>query len=230
MQGLKPHLKAIIFDMDGTIIKSEHRWMSAIKQYLASVEHELPICQREALVEGSEGAGLMCTAGRIKSGLQLKTSVKDIVEAIKTLAQADFSAGVEFIDGFANFSNLLSTHEIKRSIATNADAHSFSQLADKMGFHQMFGQHLYSIDHIGGIAKPNPAIFLHAAKQLGVAPQDCIVFEDSIFGFQAAKAAGMRCIAIKNAKNQNLLNLVHGAIDHYDQAVDEIYKVLGVKK
>ncbi|MEM8728717.1 MAG: HAD family phosphatase [Pseudomonadota bacterium] len=42
--------------------------------------------------------------------------------------------------------------------------------------------------------KPDPDLFLFAASQVGVAPQDCLVIEDSLYGVRAAKAAGMRCI------------------------------------
>jgi beta-phosphoglucomutase-like phosphatase (HAD superfamily) len=44
--------------------------------------------------------------------------------------------------------------------------------------------------------KPDPEIFLKAAAKLGVSPEKCIVLEDSIFGVQAAKNAGMSCIAV----------------------------------
>ncbi len=43
--------------------------------------------------------------------------------------------------------------------------------------------------------KPHPAIYLFAAKRLGVHPKDCLVFEDSVNGIKAAKAAGMFCVA-----------------------------------
>jgi beta-phosphoglucomutase-like phosphatase (HAD superfamily) len=45
-------------------------------------------------------------------------------------------------------------------------------------------------------AKPAPDIFLTAARRLGIAPQDCLVFEDSPFGVTAAKAARMTAIAV----------------------------------
>lgn len=62
--------------------------------------------------------------------------------------------------------------------------------------------HIGAIHHVDFIAtvedvangKPAPDIFLHAARGLGVAPEDCVVIEDSRAGMQAAKAAGMRCI------------------------------------
>ncbi|MCJ7721699.1 HAD family phosphatase, partial [Candidatus Bathyarchaeota archaeon] len=44
--------------------------------------------------------------------------------------------------------------------------------------------------------KPDPEVFLVAAKKLGVAPEDCVVVEDSVFGVRAAKAANMKCIAV----------------------------------
>ncbi|KKS13235.1 MAG: hypothetical protein UU69_C0010G0010 [Candidatus Magasanikbacteria bacterium GW2011_GWA2_41_55] len=47
-----------------------------------------------------------------------------------------------------------------------------------------------------GHGKPHPAIYLFAARRLGVRPKDCLVFEDSVNGVKAAKAAGMFCVAV----------------------------------
>jgi len=49
-------------------------------------------------------------------------------------------------------------------------------------------------------AKPDPEVFLQAANQLGIAPEDCVVFEDAVAGIQAAKAAGMRAFGIGDPK------------------------------
>jgi len=52
-------------------------------------------------------------------------------------------------------------------------------------------------------AKPDPEVFLQAANQLGIAPEDCVVFEDAVAGIQAAKAAGMRAFGIGDPEQLN---------------------------
>ena len=51
--------------------------------------------------------------------------------------------------------------------------------------------------------KPHPAVYLAAAKRLGLEPGQCIAFEDSVFGLQSAKAAGMHCVAVPEAHNRS---------------------------
>lgn len=53
--------------------------------------------------------------------------------------------------------------------------------------------------------KPAPDIFLAASKKLGVEPSECVVIEDAVNGIQAAKAAGMRCIAVAQTFPAELL-------------------------
>lgn len=54
-------------------------------------------------------------------------------------------------------------------------------------------------------AKPDPAIYLLAAERLGIAPQGCIVLEDAFAGVQAAKRAGMRCLAVSTSEPEERL-------------------------
>ena len=54
--------------------------------------------------------------------------------------------------------------------------------------------------------KPFPDIFLRAASMLGVAPEDCIVFEDAANGIMAAKSALMKCVALNSNDTIDLLN------------------------
>jgi len=53
---------------------------------------------------------------------------------------------------------------------------------------------------VKGHSKPDPAIFLHAAKEIGLAPQHCVAFEDSLAGIKSAKAAGMFTVAIPDPR------------------------------
>lgn len=65
--------------------------------------------------------------------------------------------------------------------------------------------------------KPYPDLYLHAAAQLGIDPEECIAIEDSATGLAAAKSAGMFCIGINTAKKPETLSEAHMIIDTYDQ-------------
>ena len=67
-----------------------------------------------------------------------------------------------------------------------------------LGHYERFTSTVCSRDHVARV-KPAPDLFLLAATRLGVAPERCVVFEDSPNGIRAARAAGMRCVAIPNA-------------------------------
>jgi beta-phosphoglucomutase-like phosphatase (HAD superfamily) len=76
-------------------------------------------------------------------------------------------------------------------------------------------------------------MFLHAAAMLGVNPEECVVFEDSKIGFEAAQKAGMLCIAIKNNHNKDLLHQVAHAIEHYHdahQALKDLFHIADVEE
>ena len=55
--------------------------------------------------------------------------------------------------------------------------------------------------------KPDPGIYLHAAKEMGFSPHECAVIEDSVFGIQAAKAGGFDVFGLVNENNKELLEL-----------------------
>jgi beta-phosphoglucomutase-like phosphatase (HAD superfamily) len=230
MSKVKGHVEAIIFDMDGTIIKSRNHWGNAVGGFVDSFNRTVDSEEKAEFVASLIGMGLDRTAREIKKFLNIEKSVSSIADEVRQMAQRDFLKGVEYIDGFLSFHEELSDFCMKRGIATNSDEQSFRLIIEKFGFDRMFGEHLYCVDHVGGLAKPDPAIFLHTAKQLGADPGNCVVFEDSVFGFQAAKSAGMKCIAIKNDRNLNKLSMVDDWIDDYHGAENALLRVFGIPK
>jgi len=62
-------------------------------------------------------------------------------------------------------------------------------------------------------AKPDPEVFLRAADELGVAPEQCIVFEDAEAGILAAKNANMKCVGIGSEENLSMADLVISGLD-----------------
>ena len=224
MKDIKNKIKAVIFDMDGTIINTEVIWKQVTLDFLS--KHGFSELDDNALkfLRSFSGIGMTDAAKQLKRYFDLALPLEQIITQKTALANDHFEKTVEFIEGFELFHNKLSHHDIPTSIATNSNLSNLEKLASKMNFKKFFGQNLYSVDHVGK-AKPDPALFLHAAQMLGVQPSECVVFEDSIYGFQAAKAAGMKCIAIKNNLNQDHLEHAHEAIDTYHDAEDALKKI-----
>lgn len=226
MIEIKNKFKAIIFDMDGTIIKTEHIWQQVTKGTLQKYGINQVPAEKANFVNNLAGMGLKEASHAIKEEFSLPDSVEDIINLKLALANMHFESRLEYIDGFEDFHKKLVEHNIPSGIATNSHPVNLNEIIKTMNFKDMFGDNIYCIAHVGFKAKPDPALFLHTAKQLGADPKDCVVFEDSIYGFRAAKAAGMKCIAVKNERNENLLaELTDNAIETYHEAEEALRKI-----
>jgi beta-phosphoglucomutase-like phosphatase (HAD superfamily) len=229
MEDIKNKIKAIIFDMDGTIINTDDLWKQVIKQVLASHGVITLTAKNEKTLRETASSGLLKTASILKEEFKLSVSVEDLVRQKLELSEKFLvSSHIDFIPGFPDFHKKLQENQIKSGVATNANIRSVNILIPKLSLDSFFGNNIYSIEHAKNKAKPDPDIFLYTAEKLNIKPDECIIFEDSIVGFHAARAAGIRCIAIKNKANLSSLGLVDGAIDHYDQAENEIKRILSL--
>jgi len=88
---------------------------------------------------------------------------------------------------------------VRQAIATGAPKLAADKLVNRFGCQDYF-EKIVSVECTGLPGKPDPGVFLHAAKVLVVEPEHCVVFEDAQNGVLAAKAAGMRCIAVPDAR------------------------------
>ena len=226
MFELKEKLKAVIFDMDGTIIQTDHIWSQATRDFLREANVRAFTPHDRQFLEGMSGMSIYAASKAVKQHFGLPHQPKEVADRKMAIVNAYFLKGVEFIEGFQQFHRQLRDNEIPSGIGTNATPENLEPLKESMQFHRFFVQHVYFIADVNYVPKPDPTLFLHVAKQLGVKPEECVVFEDSIYGFQAAKAAGMKCIAIKGPNNHHLLEHAHAAIDSYHEAVDALKKVL----
>lgn len=226
MKHIKHKIKAIIFDMDGTIIKSEQVYDKVVLDLLKEKGIFEISSDKLAVWSSLAGMSLNNASGVLKKLFELEDEIEHLVERQVEIANKYLGEKVNFIEGFEAFHKELREHNIPTAIATNAYPANLLKIDETINLQQFFGKHLYSVGHVNFVAKPDPKIFIHAAEQLGVKPEECIVFEDSVHGFNAAKAAGMKCIAIKNERNAELLHMVHEAIEHYGEAIEALKKIL----
>ena len=208
--------KAIIFDMDGTIISSENVWQRATLHILKK-HTNLDSQECDSLLPLLKGGSLLTSCTYIAKTFNTTATVEQLMQEKKEFAFNEFHKELTLIEGFDNFHKKLLLKNLKSAIATNASLPEVVKILEHIPLKTFFNEHIYTVDHVFKIAKPKPDVYLYAAQQLGVDPIHCIAIEDSAHGINAAKAAGMYCIGINTGKNRAAIAHAHEIIEHYDE-------------
>jgi len=210
--------KAIIFDMDGTIVSTESIWQKATENILDMYSSHLSQDEKNEIKIHLKGLALYESSKYIKKNSLLDVSVEEILqEKAKQAHDLYQTQGVTFIPHFSNFHVQVIEQGLKTAIATNATQDTVNRTLTMLPLLDYFAEHIYNIDMVNRVCKPNPDIFLHAAKKINIDPEYCIVIEDSAHGIAAAKAAGMYCVAINTGGDRHLLGQADEIIDCYSE-------------
>ncbi len=207
---------AIVFDMDGTIIDTDHIWKTANGPILDSHAPHLTQEEKNAIIATFSDLTIYEIWKLIGENCSIALSPEEIInENIHHLHTLYEKNGISFIQHFDTFHKKALSCDLKTAIASNSQQHTIDVIVKKVPLDNYFGQHIYNADHVNKVYKPQPDIYLHAAKMLNVAPCHCIAIEDSASGIKAAKAAGMYCIGINTGKNRNALAQADEIVDCY---------------
>ena len=181
--------KMVIFDCDGVLVDSEPITNLILQDDLAARGLPLELGQIMSLFVGGTIRGVGEEAARMGAEI-----TEDWVEHIYGRIYARLAEGTPLITGVEAVLDRLDATGIPYAVGSNGSS-------QKMGI--TLGQHpnvwerlkdrLYSAHELG-TAKPEPDLFLAAAREAGVAPEHCVVVDDSPTGCIAARRAGMRCL------------------------------------
>lgn len=205
----------IIFDMDGTIIETDHIWKQATRELITRRGIHLSDEKFAKLNYELHGLALHKSCQLIKNVCNLPDNVEILIQEKGSRAYELYAHNIRFIKGFLEFYKKLQSQGIKSAIATNATQDIVDIADKKLSLKKLFSNHVYHMNHVNHQGKPNPAVFLHAAQQLKSDPQQCIVIEDSSPGIQGAKNAGMYCIAINTSGKKEKLQEADLVIESY---------------
>jgi HAD superfamily hydrolase (TIGR01509 family) len=184
-------IKAVIFDMDGVLVDSEPIIRAAAIRALA----EFGVAARPEDFEPFVGAGENRFVGGVAE-LHGKTFVPEMkrrtydwyLKLLPSMGKA-FPGGKELLE-------LLHNKGVPCAVASSADRVKVeANLTQVLGVPLGLFAAIVMGEDVKRL-KPYPDIFLEAARRLGVPPAACCVIEDAVNGVQAAKAAGMRCVAV----------------------------------
>ena len=183
-------LEAVIFDLDGSMVDSMWMWRAIDIEYLGRFGIELP----ENLQACIEGMSFSETAVYFKDRFQLPDDLDTIKEDWNRMAWDKYAYEVPVKDGVTELLEYCMDHGIKVGIATSNSRELVENVVKARQLDQYFDCIMTGCDVEKG--KPAPDIYLAVARELGVSPENCLVFEDIIPGIQAGKAAGMRVCAV----------------------------------
>ncbi|MGI6094530.1 MAG: HAD-IA family hydrolase [Lachnospiraceae bacterium] len=187
-------LKAVIFDMDGTLINSEPFHFEAWKLAMAKRGLTLEYDKYKSCI-GSTIEYLMGLFHKYYGIDREDTSVRDDMMAIKK--QLILERGyVPLIPGVYELLKRLYEAGYLLAVASSSPEAYIKEVVHAHGIEQYFTL-LCSGESVKD-PKPAPDVFLKAARELGVDPEECLVVEDSMNGCKAAKAADMACIGFYN--------------------------------
>ncbi|MBN8206734.1 HAD family phosphatase [Microbacterium esteraromaticum] len=182
---------AVLCDMDGTLLDTEATWLDTVR----AVFYAFGVTPAEDAVASLEGATTEQASTRIAALIGEEVAKPSAVAAqLETRSLTAMEGNIRWRPGAEELLRSLHDAGVPLVLVTSSTRRWVDAVASQVDF-SLF-THTISADDVA-LAKPHPEPYLRAAELLGRAPSECVVFEDSAVGLQAALAAGCTSVLVR---------------------------------
>ncbi|PZM08447.1 HAD family hydrolase [Rhizobium tubonense] len=196
----------VIFDCDGVLVDSEPLSISVLVKAMRDSGVEI---DEEGAYKRFLGKSLATLIDTLETEFNVFAS-QEFLDGIRNDLYARFRTELKPIAGVAETLDAL---DIPRCVASSSQLERIRLSLGLTGLLDRLEPHIFSASMVKR-GKPAPDLFLHAAREMGVAPARCVVVEDSPAGITAARAAGMTVFAFTGGSH------AHSA--HYHAELDQL--------
>lgn len=207
---------AVIFDLDGTLVDSMWMWRQIDIEFLGERGIALP----EDLQQKIEGMSFRETAVYMQERFQLKETVEELMDIWNKMAFEKYKNEVPLKRGIQKFLEHLKACQIKMGIATSNSPLLVETVLKAQGIFEYFDS-IHTANEVEK-GKPAPDIYLLVARDLGVEPEKCLIFEDIVQGIMAGKNAGMTTCAVYDDYSKNDDANKRATADYYIEDYEQI--------
>lgn len=211
-------IKAVIFDLDGTLIDSMGMWYKIDEEYLDSFGIKAPNNLQQEVTHLT----LTETAQYFIDHFDIKDDINSIINKWHDMANFHYANTIKLKEGVLDYLKLLKENNIKIALATSSSVQLLETSLKSNGIYEYFDA-ISTSDEVKK-SKENPDIYLLSAKKLGVAPNECLVFEDIPQAIKGAKLAGMTVYAVHDKSSDDAKEELMKLSDKYIYSFNELIK------
>lgn len=191
-------ISAVIFDMDGLMVDSEplqkEAWQVTLRRYGYEID--------EALFAQMLGLRISEDAVLLRDRFSLPVTAEALLHQRMETFFAGLPGRVKAMPGLHELLAELRARGLRRGLATSGVRRYVEAVMRELDLDGTFGAMVVAQDVTRG--KPAPDVYWLAAQRLNLLPAQCLVLEDAPNGVAAAKAAGMKCVAVPNEFTRSL--------------------------
>ncbi len=212
-------LKAVLFDLDGTLIDSEYFHYSCWMDILATFDIAVPY---EEWARTYAGHPLPDNCRNIKETFKLDIPLQELMDWRERLSREGFAnKEIRLMPYAAEALAFFKDKGLKIALVTASPRDNVNIIFKRNGLGHYFDAMVTRSDV--ELSKPDPESYLKALEVLGMEKENCLAFEDTLNGLRAAKGAGVTCYAIQHDDTQHgLLGIADKIFPSLDAAISDL--------